>query len=201
MNTMDYAPYVTALKQADCVIFWFVTIHAVQFINQYSQMGFKMPLVQGGVMTLGMQNLAELGDKALNLISCNPYDAYIKGPEVKAWVDRWVKLHGKKSEKEGRYPYFTEGTAMYAATSIALQAIEQAKGDTTPAVLRKAFHTGKFKTPWGPVTFNNGQVGIGNTSILKVVKEGTAYTRTDVHTYQNVLRNEPANAKDAAPKM
>lgn len=201
MNTMDYAPYVTALKQADCVIFWFVTIHAVQFINQYSQMGFKMPLVQGGVMTLGIQNLAELGDKALNLISCNPYDAYIKGQEVKAWVDRWVKLHGNKSDKEGRYPYFTEGTAMYAATSIALQAIESAKGDTTPAVLRKAFHTGKFKTPWGPVTFNNGQVGIGNTSILKVVKEGNTYTRTDVHTYPNVLRNEPANAKDAAPKM
>jgi len=201
MNTMDYAPYVTGLKQADCVIFWFVTIHAVQFINQYSQMGFKMPLVQGGVMTLGIQNLAELGDKALNLISCNPYDAYIKGPEVKAWVDRWVKLHGSKSEKEGRYPYFTEGTAMYAATSIALQAIESAKGDTTPAVLRKAFHTGKFKTPWGPVSFNNGQVGIGNTSILKVVKDGNTYTRTDVYTYQNVLRNEPANAKDAAPKM
>jgi ABC-type branched-subunit amino acid transport system substrate-binding protein len=90
---------------------------------------------------------------------------------------------------------------MYAGVSILLQAIDLAKGDTTPAVLRKALHTGKFKTPWGHVSFNNGQVGIGNTYILKVVKEGNQYTRTDVYKYENVLRDEPAKDKDAAPKM
>jgi ABC-type branched-subunit amino acid transport system substrate-binding protein len=201
MSTMDYASYLTAMKQSDCVIFWFVPFHAVQFINQYGQYGFKMPLVQGGVMTLGIQNLNELKDKALNLISCNPYDAFIKGPEVKSWVDRWLKLHAKRSEKEGAYPSYTEGAAMYVATSILLQAIDASKGDTTPAVLRKALHTGKFKTPWGPVTFNNSQVGTGDTYILKVVKEGNTYIRRDVYKFPNVLRNEPPNAKDAAPKM
>jgi ABC-type branched-subunit amino acid transport system substrate-binding protein len=201
MNTVDYGPFLTAMKQADCCLFWFIPFHAVQFINQFSQYGFKMPMVQGGVNVLGLQNLAELKDKALNIISCNPYDAYIKGPEVKKWVDRWVKLHGNRAEKDGRYPYYSEGAAMYAATSILLQAIDLAKGDTTPAAFRKALHTGKFKTPWGQVAFNNGQTGIGNTYILKVVKEGNNYTRTDVYTYKNVLRNEPEKDKDAAPKM
>lgn len=201
MNTMDYAPYVTSMKQADCCIFWFVTIHTVQFINQYSQSGFKMPLVQGGCATLGVQNLNELGDKALNIINCSSYDAYIKGPEVKSWVDRWTKLHGNKADKDGRYPYYTEGTAMYVATSILLQAIESTKGDTTPAVLRAALKKGKFKTPWGPLSFSDGRVGVGNAFIMKVVKEGNAYTRTDVHKYENVLKDEPAAAKDAAPKM
>lgn len=201
MSTVDYGPYLTAMKQADCCIFWFIPFHAVQFINQSSQYGFKMPMVQGGVNVLGLQNLADLKDKALNLISCNPYDAYIKGADVKNWVDRWLKLHANKSDKDGAYPYYSEGAAMYAATSILLQAIEAAKGDTTPAVLRKALHTGKFKTPWGPVSFNNGQVGVGNTYILKVVKDGNTYTRTDVYKFENVLRNEPAKAKDAAPKM
>jgi branched-chain amino acid transport system substrate-binding protein len=201
MNTVDYGPYLTTMKQADCCLFWFIPFHAVQFINQFSQYGFKMPMVQGGVNVLGLQNLAELKDKALNLISCNPYDPYIKGPEVKSWVDRWVKLHGNKSDKDGRYPYYSEGAAMYAGVSILLQAIDFAKGDTTPAAFRKALHTGKFKTPWGPVSFNNGQTGIGNTFILKVVKEGNNYGRTDVYKYENVLRNEPASAKDAAPKM
>jgi len=60
---------------------------------------------------------------------------------------------------------------------------------------------GTFKTPWGQVAFNNGQTGIGNTYILKVVKEGNNYTRTDVYNYKNVLRNEPEKDKDAAPKM
>jgi len=201
MITMDYAPYLTAMKQADCVMFWFVTIHAVQFINQYSQYGFKMPLVQGGCTTLGVQNLVELGDKVLNLVSCSSYDAYVKGEEVKKWVDRWVKLHGHKAEKEGRYPYYTEGTSMYVATSILLQAIESTKGDTTPAALREALKKGKFKTPWGPVSFSDKRVGIGNAYIMKVIKEGNTYTRTDAYKYENVVRDEPAKAKDVAPKM
>ena len=201
MNTMDYAPYLTAMKQADCCMFWFVTIHAVQFLNQYSQYGFKMPLVQGGCTTLGVQNLTELGDKALNLISGSSYDAYIKGPDVKNWVDRWLKLFGNKPDKDGRYPYYTEGASMYAATSILLQAIESTKGDTTPVVLREALKKGKFKTPWGPVSFSAGRVGTGNAYVMKVVKDGNTYTRTDVYKYENVVRDEPANAKDAAPKM
>lgn len=201
MATMDWGPYLTAMKQADCVMFWFVPFHAVQFVNQYSQYGFKMPLVQGGCTTLGVQNLMDLGEKALNLISCSAYDAYIKGENVKNWVDRWVKLHGNKADKDGRYPYYTEGCSMYSAVTILLQAIQSTKGDTTPAVLRKALKKGTFKTPWGPVSFSDGRVGIGNTYIMKVVKDGNTYTRTDVYTYENVVRDEPAKAKDAAPKM
>jgi ABC-type branched-subunit amino acid transport system substrate-binding protein len=101
MNTVDYGPYLTAMKQADCCMFWFVPFHTLQFINQYSQYGFKMPLVQGGCTTLIVQNLKALGDKALNLISSSAYDAYVKGPDVKGWVDRWVKLHGSKA-RQGR---------------------------------------------------------------------------------------------------
>ena len=201
MATMDWGPYLTAMKQADCVMFWFVPFHAVQFTNQYSQYGFKMPLVQGGCTTLGVQNLIDLREKALNLISCSSYDAYIKGPDVKNWVDRWVKLHGNKADKDGRYPYYTEGCSMYSAVTILLQAIQSTKGDTTPAVFRKALKKGKFKTPWGPVSFSDGRVGIGNAYIMKVVKDGNTYTRTDVYTYENVLRDEPTKAKDAAPKM
>jgi len=201
MSTMDYAPYLTAMKQADCCMFWFVPFHAVQFINQYSQYGFKMALVQGGCTTLGVQNLADLGPKALNLISCSAYDAYIKGPDVKNWVDRWVKLHGNKADKDGRYPYYTEGCAMYSAVTILLQAIQSTKGDTTPAVLRAALKNGKFKTPWGQVSFNEDRIGIGNEYVMKVIKEGTTYSRTDGHKYENVVRDEPANVRDVAPKM
>jgi branched-chain amino acid transport system substrate-binding protein len=201
MSTMDYAPYITAMKKADCCMFWFIPQHAVQFINQYSQYGFKMALVQGGCNTLGIQNLRDLGDKALNLIGCSAYDAYIKGPDVKNWVDRWVKLHGNKADNDGRYPYYTEGCSMYSAMTIVLQAIQSTKGDTTPAVLRAALKNGKFKTPWGQVSFSEGRVGVGNDYVMKVIKEGTTYRRTDVHKYENVVRDEPAKEKDVAPKM
>jgi branched-chain amino acid transport system substrate-binding protein len=201
MNTMDYAPYFSNMKQADCCLFWFTAAHTIQFLNQYSQYGLKMPLVQGGVTDLGAQKVAEMGEKVLNMISCSSYDAYVKGPEVKSWIDRWVKLHGSKSEKEGRYPYYAEGCGMYAATTILLQAIQNTKGDTTPAVFRQALKTGKFKTPWGPVSFSNNRVGIGNAYIMRAVKSGNTYMTTDAYKFENVVKEEPENVKDVAPKM
>ena len=201
MNTMDYAPYFSNMKSADCCLFWFTAAHTIQFLSQYSQYGFKMPLVQGGVTDLGQQKVAEMGDKVLNLISCSSYDAYVKGPEVKKWVDRWMKLHNGKTEKEGKYPYYAEGCGMYAATSILLQAIQSTKGDTTPAVFRQALKNGKFKTPWGEVSFNSNRVGIGNAYIMKAIKSGNTFTTTDVYKYENVVKEEPDNVRDIAPKM
>ncbi len=201
MNTMDYAPYLSNMKPADCCLFWFTAAHNIQFLSQYSQYGLKMPLVQGGVTDLGQQKIAEMGEKVLNLISCSSYDADVKDPEVKKWVDRWIKLHSGRTEKEGKYPYYAEGCGMYAATSILLQAIQSTKGDTTPAVFRQALKNGKFKTPWGQVSFSSDRVGIGNAYIMKVVKSGNTYTTTDVYKYANVVKEEPASMRDVAPKM
>jgi ABC-type branched-subunit amino acid transport system substrate-binding protein len=201
MNTMDYAPYLSNMKQADCCLFWFTAAHTIQFLSQYSQYGLKMPLVQGGVTNLGQQKVAEMGDKVLNLISCSSYDADVKGPEVKKWVDRWIKLHGSKTEKEGKYPYYAEGCGMYAATSILLQAIQSTKGDTTPSAFRQALRNGKFKTPWGEVSFNSNRVGIGNAYLMKVIKSGNTHTTTDVYRYENVAKEEPESVRDVAPKM
>ena len=201
MNTMDYAPYLSNMKQADCCLFWFTAAHTIQFLSQYGQYGLKMPLVQGGVTNLGQQKIAEMGDKVLNLISCSSYDADVKGPEVKKWVDRWMKLHGSKTEKEGKYPYYAEGCGMYAATSILLQAIQSTKGDTTPSAFRQALKNGKFKTPWGEVSFNSNRVGIGNAYIMKVIKSGNTHTTTDVYKYENVVKEEPESVRDVAPKM
>jgi ABC-type branched-subunit amino acid transport system substrate-binding protein len=201
MNTMDYAPYLSNMKQADCCLFWFTAAHTIQFLSQYSQYGLKMPLVQGGVTNLGQQKVAEMGDKVLNLISCSSYDADVKGPEVKKWVDRWIKLHGSKTEKEGKYPYYAEGCGMYAATSILLQAIQSTKGDTTPSAFRQALKNGKFKTPWGEVSFNSNRVGIGNAYVMKVIKSGNTHTTVDVYKYENVAKEEPESVRDVAPKM
>ena len=90
---------------------------------------------------------------------------------------------------------------MYSAVTILLQAIQSTKGDTTPAVLRATLKNGKFKTPWGQVSFNEDRVGVGNAYIMKIIKDGNTYIPTDVYKYENVVRSEPASAKDAAPKM
>jgi hypothetical protein len=67
--------------------------------------------------------------------------------------------------------------------------------------LRAALKNGKFKTPWGPVSFNADRVGVGNDYIMKVVKEGNTYTRTDAYKFENAARDEPSKARNIAPKM
>jgi hypothetical protein len=56
------------------------------------------------------------------------------------------------------------------------------------------------KTPGGRSIQPDG-VGVGNAYIMKIIKDGNTYIPTDVHKYGNVVRGEPASAKDAAPKM
>ncbi len=201
MESMDYGPFLSTMKKADVCIFWFIPPHAFAFVNQYNKYGLEMPLVQAGNFTLSQEMLADLGESAVGLIGLSAYDANIRGNDVKKWVDRWVKLHGDKDAKDGNYPGVTEGAGMYVGTSIVLQAIENAKGDTTPSVLRTSLKKIKAKTPWGPVSFTDGRVGIGNLYIMKVVKEGGKYIGVDTYKYDNVVRDEPADAKDKAPKM
>ena len=52
MSTVDYAPYLTAMKQADCCIFWFIPFHAVQFINQSTSSGASLYLRDGVDITV-----------------------------------------------------------------------------------------------------------------------------------------------------
>jgi hypothetical protein len=44
-------------------------------------------------------------------------------------------------------------------------------------------------------------VGVGNDYIMKVVKDGNTYTRTDAYKFENAARDEPPKARNVAPKM
>ena len=201
MDTMDYGPYLTAMKKTDAIMYWFVPHNAFRFINQYYEYGYDMPLLQTGCTTLGEQHLRDIGDNSLGMISAASYDAGIDTPAVREFVDRWVEVNGHKAEEQGRFPAYNEGLTMYMSVRLVLEAIKATNGDTTPAVLRKALSNLKADSPWGPVSFNEDGVGIGNKYVLKVVKIGDRYTRTDAHSYEQIVRDEPAEVKGAAPKM
>jgi len=201
MDIMDYGPYLTAMKKADCVLYWFVPHLAFRFNVQYHEYGFTMPLLQAGCTTLGEQHLRDIGDKCLGLISAASCDAGVDTPDVAAFVDRWVEVNGHKAEEQGGFPAYNEGITMYIAVRTALEAIKATNGDTTPAVLCEALRKLKWDSPWGPISSTDEGVGVGNKYILKVVKVGDRYTRTDAYTYEQVVRHEPADVIDIAPKM
>jgi len=201
LNVMDFAPYLTAMKKADVVFFWFVPLHALRFITQYNEYGLKMPLVQTGCTTLGEGGLKQLGTKSLGLLSGHTYDAGIDTPEVKDWVKRYVQKWGHLKDSEGRFPEYAEGVSMYMSVRTALEGIKATGGDTRHEVLSKGLRNLKYKSPWGMVSFRKDGLGIGDQKILKVIKTGDRYHRTAIHSYNQIELCEPEKVKDLAPKM
>ncbi|MBW2609479.1 MAG: ABC transporter substrate-binding protein [Deltaproteobacteria bacterium] len=200
MDTMDYGPYLSSMKDADVVLYWMVPHHNVQFVKQYYAYGMKMPLVISGDPTLGSMSMKEIGDNCLGIIAINAYEAGIDTSGSAAWRDRWMKQYGHLSEKEGKHPYQAEGATAYNSVSIALQAIKAAGGNTSKKVLNDTLKKTKFETPWGPVSFTNEGLIIANSYILRIIKEGDFYRYKDIFTYEQVEAREPDDIKGAAKK-
>lgn len=195
LGTMDYSSYLTAMKHADCVFFWFVPASAMQFVTQFHAYGLKMPLIECGVNTLGLQDIAKLGAKAKGLVTIASYDAYVNNPKVKAFVKEWTTTYAHLSAEQGNFPDFDEGINCYISAKIALAALKATNGDTTPSVLNAAIGKLKVDTPWGQISFNDHGIGIGNRYILQVYNDNGTYKLKDVYTYHQILKAEPADAE------
>lgn len=201
LSAMDYGPYLTSMKQADIVMFWFVPDHAIRFVGQYYEYGLKMPLMEAGVNTFSSISLKEIGDKSLGIITCHSYEPGVKLPAVEDWIERYSKKYSQLSEKEGKYPIFSQGVSSYMSVRIALEAVKAAGGNTSKDALCSALRKIKVNSPWGLVSFTAEGLGVGDTYILKSVKEGDTYRFIDVYTYKQIKREQPDYMKDAAPKM
>lgn len=197
----DYASYLTAIKKADVVIYWFVPPNAFRFNQQFQQYGLTMPRAQGGCTSMGDQMQQDLGEKAVGIVSAASCDAGVDTPEVKAFIDRWTEMFGDKSPEKGNYPEYNEGLTQYNTVYIYLQAVKALNGDTTPDKVADVLLSQKFDTPWGKVSFDSNGVGVGNKYVMKITNVNGKYIRTAAKVYEQISRDEPAEAKDKAPKM
>ena len=201
MDIMDYAPYLTAMKEADIVMFWFIPFHAQRFVTQFYEYGLDMPLMEAGCATFSEMLMQQLGDKSLGMISDHAYMPGIDRPGVKAYVDRWVKTYGHLTEAQARFPRINEGNSTYMSVRLAIEAVKATGGDTSHEALNEALRKLKWESPWGLISFTDYGLGIGDSFVIKAVKEGDRYYWKDVHTYEQIERLEPDYLKGAAPKM
>lgn len=200
MDIMDYAPYLTAMKKADIVMFWFVPMHALRFVTQYYEYGLKMPLMEAGCATFSEMLMQQLGDKSLGMISDHAYMPGIDRPGVKAYVDRWVKTYGHLTEGAGRFPSINEGNSTYMSVRLAIEAVKATGGDTSKEALNEALSNLKWESPWGLISFTDYGLGIGDSFVIEAVKEGDRYYWKDVRTYEQIVRDIPEDIKGSAPK-
>jgi len=186
MNTMDYGPYLSGMKKADVCLFWFIPPHSMNFIKSYKEYGFEMPLMLAGLNIITNHFFEALGKDTIGITALSYNDPSIDTPEVKAWVKKWQEKFS--GNKEISHPSMGMTCAWYVQAKLALEAIKATDGDTSPEALKKALYNMKLDTPWGPVSFRDNGIGIGNAYILQVAEIDGKIGFKQLKKYENVVR-------------
>ncbi len=177
IGTMDYAPYVTAIKKADCVAFWLLPEEDLRFMPLYFSSKLGMPLM---LMHCSFPNvmLQMVGDDALGMYSVHRWCRDLDYPLNEQWVDAFIKKYGND-------PQYL-GISGYEITSIFLQAVEATGGDTTPDVINNAIRNVKMDLPSGVTSFNDEGIAIGDLHILQAQKVGGTEMWAPIFTYNQI---------------
>ena len=160
-GTSDYAPYLTALKEADVFFQWTVMPDLLVLLKQYYGYGVKIPLLIGEAEAVGSGQLAEIGPQVVGAKGIlRGYSRRLDNPENHKFVAAF-------RTKYGRYPGQMDGFA-YACMSIYLAGLEATGGDARLEVLRPAILKLNVDTPVGPVSFSSNGYALSNRYLAEV---------------------------------
>lgn len=183
LGNMDYSAYITAMNDADAVFFWFTPMSMLPFLTQYYDYGLKMPLVLPCCNVASEPALAEIGDITLGMVGTSMYTPLIDTDINKRFVDAFVK-------KVGTHPR-TEGASSYIATTMFLEAVKIAGGDTSHEAIIDALHKVKVDTPAGTFSYTSEGLGIGDLFIQKVIKIGDRYAWEPIYKFSQIVLDVP----------
>ncbi len=183
-GTMDFSPYLTAMKQADACFFWFTPVLAQRFVSQYYAAGLKMPLVIPNATVLFPKSLAEIGDKSIGMIGSASYTSLIDTPLNKSYVEAYAKKYGT--------PPMAEGVSADVCLTLYLEAVKATNGDTSFSKISEALHKVKVETPAGTYSFTSEGLGIGDLYIIQVNKLPDRLDWAVVDKYSQIAMDVPA---------
>ena len=143
--------------------------------------------------------LNQLKDKVVGMYAVITNYQDVDTPGVKKWLKEWQDLYG--NNKALSSPGYVEACNYYVETLVALEALKATNGDTSPKKLNDAIRALKIETPWGKLSFNDRGISIGNAYIARVVNDGGHNKLHVVKTYEQLLKEEPAEIANKAPKM
>lgn len=184
VTTADVSPYLTAMKQADCVIFWFNPVLSQRFVSQYYQAGLKMPLVIAYTSVLSPQLLSAIGDKSAGIVGTDMYTSLIDTPANKTFVDAFTKKYGAAALSSN-----TVGTDI--CVTLYLEAVKSTGGDTSSDKINNALHKIKVDTEAGTFSFNATGLGIADLYLLKSAKLDSGFGWSVLDKYPQVELGVP----------
>jgi len=187
VGTADFGPYITTLKDADCVAFFVPnTAESARLIKQHREFGVKMPILGTTLASdLAQHVMKELGD---NVIGVRGQATYIWSRDDPV-NNRWVKAMEKRF---GGTPSGIENNS-YCIASAILAALKATGGDESFDKLWRALIRVQLSTPQGPLSFTPEGLAITDGYIVEAKVIGGQYVWDPIKVYPQVL--DPRLAK------
>ena len=184
LGTLDFAPYLTAMKDADILAVWILADQAIRFYQQAEDYGVKMPVAftWGGPLWEGV--LQEVGPLVKGTICQTFYNPFeLTGLNKKFVADMTAKY--------GVHPGFYE-VGYYQSLKIFLEAVRVTGGDISHEAINAALREVKMDSPYGTVSFTVEGFTIGDAYILEVVERDGKNAFETITKYDQVILKAPS---------
>lgn len=168
--TMDFSPYLLALKPADFLYTFPVGEMVFPFYKAVGELGLKMTILSGPdeMPNPAIANMLAPALQGVDLRINTSYFYVIDTPGNKEFVDAYQKQWGE-------LPAHTAGAAA-SAVQVGLEAITKAGGDTSGEALAEALGKIDMDTIRGHITMTPDRVGTVTFWLAQVVKGDDTYT-------------------------
>ncbi len=168
LKAPDFAPFLQRVKDdAPEALFVFLPSgQGAAFMKEFAERGLDksgVRLIATGDVTDDDQ-LADMGDPALGVVTTHHYSASHDSPENKAFVAAFEKANG------GMRPNFM-AVAAYDGMALLYQALEKTKGDTDGDALIGAMKGMSWTSPRGPVSIDPATRDIVQTIYVRKVEK------------------------------
>jgi branched-chain amino acid transport system substrate-binding protein len=184
LKNPDFAPFLQRVKDdAPEALFVFVPSgQGAALMKQFNERGLDkagVRLIATGDVTDDDQ-LADIGDSALGVVTTHHYSASHDSPENKAFVAAFEKANN------GMRPNFM-GVAAYDGMDLVYKALEKTKGDASGDALIGAMKGMSWTSPRGPVSIDPETRDIvQNIYVRKVEKKDGALYNVEFATIPDV---------------
>ena len=177
-GTVDFGPYLAALKDADMTFSWFTGPMMPLIAKQYYEFGLwnKQPLMCGLNDSFYEPDLAELGDWTTGMYVVTEFPSGYGTTAMHNYVSTF-------KENTGRYPNPCTGFGAYVATNIYLETVDALDGNTDDTAVRDKIIGSTYKTLKGNMTFDPEGYPICGAFVTQVDKMDM-FGETDVLTFR-----------------
>ena len=176
IDTADYGPYYSAMKDADVLLFW--TPGSPPAMKQYFEFGMEAPVLFSNANIISASFFEAVGDPALGMRGSAGYVSNIDNPLNKSFVAKFREIYGRSPDQIDAHGYIV--------TSMLLAALEKTGGDTTFETLQSAYREISFDTINGPVSIDSDGIAISNRYIVEARKVDGEYVWEAIATIHQV---------------